>query len=184
MVDPQICKILLAEVGLSEHEIDNILPRLLKRIGQHYREMDKKLALNPGVKNLLETFAAFPELVIGVLTGNLRLIAEEKLRITGIRSYFSVLFCADDYFDRPSLVKDAVETCMGKYHLKTRRDVVIVGDTPRDMEAANASSATSVGVASGTYTMTQLIEAKATYVYPSLEPTPDLMKALGVPPRH
>jgi phosphoglycolate phosphatase-like HAD superfamily hydrolase len=107
-------------------------------------------------------------------------VAEEKLTCTGIRGYFSELFCADGYFDRTSLVENAVRTCVAKHELNSRMDVVVVGDTPRDIQAANASHAASVGVASGVYTAEQLSSAGAIHVYPSLEPTRKLLAVLGV----
>jgi phosphoglycolate phosphatase-like HAD superfamily hydrolase len=180
LVDPQICKILLTELGLSDDEVDNFLPKVLKRMGEVYRKMRKKLVLNSGARELLATLVQSSGNITGVLTGNLAAVAEEKLMLTGIRAYFSELFCANGYFDRTSLVEDAVRTCMTKHELNARKDVIIVGDTPRDMEAANASNATSVGVATGVYTTTQLSEAGAKHVYPNLKPTRQLLAGLGV----
>ena len=180
MVDPQICKILLTELGLSEDEVDRFLPNVLGRMGEVYRNMEKKIALNAGVRELLAILATSPRHVIGVLTGNVTAVAEEKLTCTGIRAYFSEFFCADYYFDRIRLVENAVRTCITKHELNSSKDVVIVGDTPRDIEAANASHAASVGVASGVYTMSQLSKAEATHVYPNLEPTKALLAELGI----
>ncbi|HUK49782.1 MAG TPA: HAD hydrolase-like protein, partial [Terriglobales bacterium] len=90
------------------------------------------------------------------------------------------LFCADNYFDRTQLVEDAVQTCLKKYGLNSRTDVLIIGDTPRDIAAANAAEATSVGISSGVFSTVQLREAKASQVYQSLEPTRELLSGLGV----
>jgi phosphoglycolate phosphatase-like HAD superfamily hydrolase len=180
MVDPQICKILLTELGLSDEEIDNVLPKVLTHMGEVYRKMEKKVVTNIGVRELLAILAASPGHVTGVLTGNLTAVAEEKLTLAGIRVHFSELFCADNYFDRTSLVENAVQTCMAKHELNARKDVVIIGDTPLDMKAANASNATSVGIASGIYTTAQLSEAGAKRVYANLEPTRELLAGLGV----
>jgi len=180
MVDPQICKILLTELGLSSYEVDRFLPQVLARMGDVYRHMEKRIVLNSGVIELLTTVAPLPDLVSGVLTGNLTAVAEDKLTVTGIREYFSELFCANDYFDRTSLVQNAVRTSMTKHELNTSKEVVIVGDTPLDMKAAQASKATSIGVATGVYTNAQLSEAGAEFVYPSLEPTNELLAGLGV----
>jgi phosphoglycolate phosphatase len=180
MVDPQICKILLTELGLSDDEVDIFLPKVLTRMGEVYRKMEKKVVLNTGARELLALLAKSPRHIIGVLTGNLTAVAEEKLTCAGIRVYFSELFCADAYFDRTSLVENAVRTCVTKHELNESKDVTIVGDTPRDIKAANISHATSVGVASGVYTMAQLSEAGATHVYPTLEPTKELLAGLGV----
>jgi phosphoglycolate phosphatase-like HAD superfamily hydrolase len=180
MVDPQICKILLTELGLSSYEVERFLPQVLARMHDVYRNIDKRIVLNNGVKELLTTLAPFTNVVIGVLTGNLTAVAEDKLTATGIREYFSELFCANDYFDRTSLVQDTVRTCMTRHELNTSKQVVIVGDTPLDMKAAAASKATSVGVATGVYTKAELSEAGAEFVYPSLEPTNELLAGLGV----
>jgi phosphoglycolate phosphatase-like HAD superfamily hydrolase len=180
LVDPQICKILLTELGLSDDKVNNFLPKVLTRMGQVYCMMEKKVALNIGVRGLLATLALSPRHVTGVLTGNLMAVAEEKLICTGIRVYFSEFFYADNYFDRTSLVENAVRTCLTKHELNSRKDVLIVGDTPRDIEAANVCHATSVGVASGVYTVAQLSEAGARHVYPNLKPTKQLLEGLGV----
>jgi phosphoglycolate phosphatase-like HAD superfamily hydrolase len=148
-------------------------------MGEAYRKMQKKVILNNGVRQLLAILASSTDDITDVLTGNLTAVAEEKLTLAGIRTYFSELFCADNYFDRKSLVEDAVRTCMTKYELNTRRDVVIVGDTPLDIQAANASNVTSVGAACGIYTTTQLTEAGAKRVFPDLEPTGELLAALA-----
>jgi phosphoglycolate phosphatase len=180
MVDPQICKILLEELGLSDKMIGDFLPKVLTRMIEVYSKMRKKLVLNVGVSELLPILAASPKHVTGVLTGNLRAIAEEKLKRSGIREYFSELFCADDYYNRTSLVENAVKTCVKEHGLGARSDVIIVGDTPRDIEAANLSRTTSVGIASGVYSVTSLKEAGATHVYPTMKPTRELLAGLGV----
>ncbi|WP_199923230.1 HAD family hydrolase [Streptomyces sp. NRRL S-813] len=50
-----------------------------------------------------------------------------------------------------------------------RTEGYVVGDTPRDIEAAHAADATAIGVASGHYTAQQLRAAKADYVLESLK---------------
>ena len=56
--------------------------------------------------------------------------------------------------------------------------ILIVGDTPKDIEAARAVRAVAVGVASGNYGEAELREAGADYVLASLrEPLPGLATA-------
>ena len=43
-------------------------------------------------------------------------------------------------------------------------EVIAVGDTPRDIEAAHGAGAIAVGVATGEYTLEQLQEAGAEHV--------------------
>jgi phosphoglycolate phosphatase len=180
MVDPQICRILLSEVGLPDDKVDYFLPAVLARMGEIYPKMHKDVVLNNGVRELLPLLAKSPRHSLGVLTGNLLTVATEKLACAMIESCFSDLFCADRYVDRTSLVDDAVSSCVAKYQLSTRRSVMIVGDTPRDVVAANASGATSIGVASGVFTMSQLSEAGALQVYAGLEPSAQFLAGLGL----
>ena len=47
--------------------------------------------------------------------------------------------------------------------------VLVVGDTPRDINAAQAAGAIGVGVATGKYSVDALQSAGADYVVPTLE---------------
>ena len=181
MVDPQICRILLTELGLNQGGVDELVRKVVARMGAVYPDMNKrKKALNAGVEELLRTLSKSPNHILGILTGNISAIGEEKLIMTGIRSYFAEKFYADEYCERNRLVEDAVTSCVRKYHLSDRRNAMIVGDTPLDMAAANAANATSIGVASGVFSITQLLDAGAKWAFPNLRPTKELLKALGV----
>jgi phosphoglycolate phosphatase len=183
MVDPQICKILLAETGLDDEKVEYFLPKVLARMGEVYRRMEKRPILNEGVEELLHILTKSQNHIVGVLTGNLSAVATEKLRVTGIDSYFAERFYADGYFDRNRLIEDAVRTCVANYKLSDCKNVMIVGDTPRDMSAANAAKATSIGIASGAFSLEQLSQANATYVFSDLKPSKELLRALGLGPQ-
>lgn len=179
MVDPQICRILLAEAGISEREREIYLPQVLSRMTVDYAKFPRQLVLNHGVKELLELLIHSTTHVLGVLTGNISSIAKEKLTVAGIRHYFKEGFYADNYDDRDRLVEDAVGTCVTKYSLANTRNTIIVGDTPLDVKAANAAHATSIGIASGVYSMTVLSQAGATRTFQDLTPTNDLLSSLS-----
>jgi phosphoglycolate phosphatase-like HAD superfamily hydrolase len=180
MVDPEICRLLLIEVGLSPDSAAEHLQAVVGRVAEIYLTMDKRPVLNDGVEELLRILSASSNHELGVLTGNLSAVAEEKLRLTGIRAYFAETFYSDGYFDRGALVRDAVDACVRKYRLRGNRAVTIVGDTPRDMEAANANGARAIGVASGFYSAGELTRAGAVAVFQSLDPSNALLAALGV----
>jgi phosphoglycolate phosphatase len=183
MVDPQICKILLAETGLDDEKVEYFLPKVLTRMGEVYRGMEKRPILNEGVKDLLQILTKSQNHILGVLTGNLSAVATEKLRVTGIDSYFTEHFYADNYFDRNLLVEDAVRGCVANYKLSDRKNVMIVGDTPKDISAANAAKATSIGIASGVFSLEELSHAHPTCVVANLKPSKELLTALGLGPQ-
>jgi len=178
MVDPQICRTILAETGIDERSIESCLPKVLSRMSQAYQKMPKKVALNHGVRELLEILIRSKSHVLGVLTGNLSSIGKEKLAAAGIEGYFQESFYGDHFIDRFALVDYAVNTCVSKYRLPERKNVLIIGDTPLDVKAANAAQATSIGVASGVYSMKQLSVGGAVHVFRNLVPTKSLLNAL------
>lgn len=179
MVDPQICRIILAETGINAPELDSYLPKVLSRMAVAYRKTPKEVMLNQGVKDLLDLLSHSTRHVLGVLTGNLSTIAREKLAAAGIGQYFKEGFYADNYDDRNRLVEDAVRACVSKYSLANAKNVIIVGDTPLDMKAARAAYATSIGIASGVYSMEALSLSGATMTFQDLTPTNDLLSSLS-----
>jgi len=180
MVDPQICRYLMLEVGLSENVADAHLPKVIERVGQIYMTSEKRPVLNKGVERLLEILKASSKHKLGVLTGNLSVVGEEKLRLTGIRTYFVETFYSDAYFERSELVKDAVRTCVGKYRLPGNKSVIIVGDTPRDVEAARNTGATAIAVASGFFSESDLAAEGPDMVFRDLDPRRELLVALDM----
>ena len=178
MVDPQICKIILAENGIGSALVESYLPKVLSKMAAAYRDMPKQLELNRGVRALLELLSRSTNYVLGILTGNLSVIASEKLIATGIRPYFKEAFYADNYDDRNRLVQDAVTICLSKYSLLNTRDVIIIGDTPLDVKAARAANATAIAVASGVYSMDALSQTGATITVRDLTPTNELLSAI------
>jgi phosphoglycolate phosphatase-like HAD superfamily hydrolase len=180
MVDPQICRFLMIDVGLSENGANDHLRNVIDRVGQIYMTTEKRPVLNNGVGKLLEILSVSSKPKLGVLTGNLSVVAEEKLRLTGIRAYFVETFYSDGYFERGELVRDAVHTCVGKYRLRDNESVTIVGDTPRDVEAAKNNGAKAIAVASGSFSEGDLAAAGPDAVFPDLNPRRELLRALDL----
>jgi len=178
MVDPQICRIILTESGINDPELDSYLPKVLSRMAAIYRERPKIVILNSGVKELLDLLTHSTSHILGVLTGNTSAIAKEKLDAAGIRRYFKEEFYADNYDNRNRLVEDAVRACVSKYSLTNAKNVIIVGDTPLDVKAARAAYATSIGVASGVYSVEALSLSGATVTVQDLTPTNNLLSSL------
>jgi phosphoglycolate phosphatase len=178
MVDPQICRVILSENGFSEKAQDALLPKVIVRMGEIYKAMTKHVVLNTGVRDLLRILFTSQSHVLGVLTGNVSSVGEEKLSVAGIRSYFADRFYADSCFDRSALAKNAVEACMNKYRLPSQENVVIVGDTPLDIECAKNAKAKSVGIASGAYSTEDLYKAGADSVFCNLSPSKELLEML------
>jgi phosphoglycolate phosphatase-like HAD superfamily hydrolase len=178
MVDPEICRRLLIDAGLNANAAASNLEKVIRRVGEIYLTMDMKPVLNGGVEKLLRILSASSSHKLGVLTGNLSIVAERKLRLAHIRPYFAETFYSNGHFDRSDLVRDAVRACKAKYRVRGSKAMTIVGDTPRDIEAANANGVEVIAVSSGFYSATELERAGARAVFSTLEPSNELLKAL------
>jgi phosphoglycolate phosphatase-like HAD superfamily hydrolase len=95
--------------------------------------------------------------VLGLLTGNIRLGAEIKLRHFDLWDLFEIGGFADDHEDRNRIAAAAfgrARRLLGD-DLKPG-DVLVIGDTPRDIECARAIGARVLAVATGGATLDEL----------------------------
>lgn len=127
----------------------------------------------PGVRPALERLAA-DGFLLGLTTGNVEAAALEKLRRGGLERFFTFGGYGSDSPDRGVLTRLAVQRAEAILGLDVdNARVLVVGDTPRDVAAARAAGATSVGVATGRYSAAELLEAGADHVLGTLqEPLP------------
>src|SRR5271165_6288479 len=122
-----------------------------------------------------------------VLTGNIRPMAEAKLAALGLDGPLDLRIGAygDDHEVRAELVGVARHRAADAAADFAGRATVLVGDTPLDIEAALASGARAVGVATGSFTAADLRAAGAHALLPDLTDTGLVMRAvlaLGWPP--
>jgi phosphoglycolate phosphatase len=113
-------------------------------------------------------------LVQSLLTGNIRALAEVKLGALGLTDHLDLAVGAygDTSEVRAELVQVARERAALAYDCEfDGAATVLVGDTPRDVEAALATGARAVGVATGSYTATELAVAGAHAVLHDLTDT-------------
>ncbi|MFF5228474.1 HAD family hydrolase [Dactylosporangium sp. NPDC000521] len=112
--------------------------------------------------------------VQSVLTGNLRRIAEVKLGPFGLVEHLDLDAGAYGWSHtvRANLVGIARAAARHRYERSfDGRRTVLVGDTPLDVEAALATGAGVVAVATGRYTVEELAAAGAHAVLPDLSDT-------------
>jgi phosphoglycolate phosphatase-like HAD superfamily hydrolase len=109
-----------------------------------------------------------------VLTGNIGPLAALKLDRAGLRDHLDLAAGAygDTHEVRAELVTAARAAAARVYGTDfSGRRTVLIGDTPLDVEAALATGARVVGVATGSYRAAELVEAGAEVVLPDLTDT-------------
>jgi len=121
----------------------------------------------PGVRDLLSELARRPDLTIGLLTGNYPETGALKLQRGGIEpERFEVrVWGSDSPHDPPArehLPPVGMERCAAlRGHPLTGEQVVIIGDTAHDVSCALAHGCRVIGVATGSYSTSDLTRAGA-----------------------
>jgi phosphoglycolate phosphatase-like HAD superfamily hydrolase len=129
----------------------------------------------PGVLDLLDGLAGRDDVTPGLLTGNYREGARLKLQAAGIDSgIFSLSVCGGDAVDRRAMAALAKKLQGERTGIAPEAiRVVVVGDTPRDIDCAHANRAPCLAVATGNYSERELLAAGADAVVPDLtDPAP------------
>jgi phosphoglycolate phosphatase len=122
-----------------------------------------------GVYELLPKLAS-DGVLLGLTTGGTEGAAHVKLGRAQLNKYFAFGGYGSDSPDRVELTKKAIERGGGLLgEPLDPADVLVVGDTPRDVEAALGAGAVPVGVASHKHSVEDLREAGAEYVIETLK---------------
>jgi len=123
----------------------------------------------PGVEAALRGLAERAHTTLGLVTGNYAKAAPLKLRAAGLDPSLFVLGAfGDDGPTRPDLVRLAIEKWALRGALPDRRRVVVIGDTPRDVDCARQNGCRSIAVTTGRHTAAQLEAAGADEVVSDL----------------
>ena len=133
----------------------------------------------PGVRELVTVLSPRDDVFLALLTGNYSKGAEIKLTHFELWQPFRCGAFGEDAPERAALVPVAVAraAALGCPRVAPR-DVVIVGDTVRDVECAKANGASCVAVATGGDDSGTLHDAGADVVFETLEDTRAVVEAL------
>ena len=122
-------------------------------------------------KKLLRSMPERP--LLGLLTGNIRLGAELKLRHFGLWDGFELGAFADDAEDRNQIAAIARERGSERLGRPLRGDeVLVIGDTAHDIACARAIGAPCLAVATGGSSLEELKAHQPAWVVPSLADIP------------
>ena len=123
----------------------------------------------PGVEWLIDALDESPDVAMGLLTGNFEVIAGIKLGHYGLGQRFLFGGYGDHHFDRRDLLPMAVDRARAAGVEASGSRVVVIGDTPLDVDCAHAHGATAIAVATGNYSTAELVATGADVVVDTLE---------------
>ncbi len=152
----------------TPQELAQVIQRRLEHLPEAVAESEGYEVL-PGVPERLKQLSRAGHL-LGIITGNGDGAAHIKLARGDLNRWFTFGAYASAGVDRPEIVRQAVargEAMLGRDVPNT--DIFVIGDTPRDIDAAHAVDCTAIAVATGHYDAAALRQAGADHVLETLE---------------
>jgi phosphoglycolate phosphatase len=161
--DPEVGRQVFRAVLGREPTDEEMEALLAKRLEFLPEEVEKSpgYVVKEGVVELLERLKG-DEILLGLTTGNVEEAARIKLSRGDLNRFFSFGGYGSDSPDRTELTRKALERGgeVAGHPLDLAR-CFSCGDTPRDVEAGHGAGLRVVGVATGEYTVDELLEAGA-----------------------
>ncbi len=180
LTDPMIAREILAFTG---HPADHDLERQL--IAVYSRELPGCLTLArggvlPGVTDILKHLSARADILVTLLTGNMRSCAYAKLVCYGLDQYFETGGFGDDGFDRVEIGRAALRRVAETVGELDPARVYLVGDSPYDIACASALGIRMIAVATGEHLPVDLDVDGAWWVLERLPGPDEFVARLGL----
>ena len=175
--DSQIVLEALALHGWAEDaaiaRLDAFRERYVAALEAVREQLVEDMPILPGVPDVLRQLASL-DTTQSLLTGNYESAAVVKLGAVGLAHHFDFTVGAfgSDHRDRTKLVPIALEKARRRYDVSlSPADVIVIGDTPRDIACARAGGARAVAVATGQFSQEQLAAHQPDVLLSNLEDT-------------
>jgi phosphoglycolate phosphatase len=133
----------------------------------------------PGVKQLLEELLLIGHLVT-LYTGDSAEIVNQVFKATGLGKYFKFSVYGTEAKTRADMARLAVKRAERLTGRKFRgKDVVIIGDSIRDIECGKEINALTIAVATGFHSAEELQKLKPDYLFGNLKDYQQVLRAIG-----
>jgi phosphoglycolate phosphatase-like HAD superfamily hydrolase len=149
----EACNLAGIPTEVLEPQVAAILEGMCNSVVGRRHELD--FIVMPGVKEALNHLARNGAL-LGVATGNLEMIGWIKIEQAGLREWFCFGGFSDHHPVRSALVWHA--THKARELAGAEATVCVVGDTPRDIDAAHSNGLPIIAVATGHFSFEELLE--------------------------
>lgn len=182
MTDRRIVRQGLAALGVepSEPLIDSILATYVDVLREELAAADMtRYRLHAGMREAVEAARGLG-MAVGLGTGNIRDGARLKLERVGFFAPFEFGGFGCDHEERQELIRRGAERGAARLGRELEEcRVVVIGDTPKDVAAAQGIGAECVGVGTGSFSAEQLVAAGAACAFPTLAAPGALDALLG-----
>ena len=170
--DLGIVETFLAHFG-REHDqafVDSFFALYLERLEWNLAHGGFPGKVLPGAVALLERLSETPDIHLGLLTGNIAGGAAAKMRHFGLDRFFPFGGYGCDFADRNKLGPVAAARATAHTGRAFHPDeIVVIGDTPKDIACAKALGSACIAVATGRFSVEELRQHEPHRVIASLE---------------
>jgi phosphoglycolate phosphatase len=176
--DPAVGRQAFEAVIGREASTDEMAKLMAKRLEYLPEEVagSEGYVIMPGVEELLERLID-RGILLGLTTGNVEAAAHIKLSRASLNRFFSFGGYGSDSPDRTELTRKGLERGGVVAGRELDRGACFsIGDTPRDVEAGHGAGIRVTGVATGEYSVDQLLESGADAAIESLAQELPLLK--------
>lgn len=157
--DTSILREACEQAGISAEVLEPQLAAIVEAICHNVqgRKHEMQPMLMPGVEDTLQHLADRGA-ILGLATGNLEMIGWIKMERAGLREWFRFGGFSDRFPIRAELIGDAARKA--RELAGPQASVCVIGDTPRDIEAAHANGLPVISVGTGHFSFDELIAHK------------------------
>ena len=150
MLDRDILTLMLRREGFPDTRIRRVMTDLIESAQRNYvrRCPDLRGKVCPGVRGLLYALSR-RGIPAGLVTGNLSRIGWKKMERAGLRHYLRFGAFAEQARDRAGLVGIAIRHARREGWIDRTSPIVLLGDHPNDVRAAQANGVRAIAVATG-----------------------------------
>lgn len=139
--------------------------KYLECLNEEIKKINSPMAA-PGIVNLLELIEKKSNFYCALGTGNIEKGARKKLELDNINRFFPTGGFGDDEMERWQMIENSVINSQKSYGKDfSTNNIYVIGDTPRDVHCGKKLNFKTVGVATGPYSLEDLKEAGADYVF-------------------
>lgn len=160
--------------------IGRVLERYVTNLEGELASPGHATTVYPGVREVLDALQPREDVMIGLLTGNVVDGAHLKLRSAGLDpARFRVgAFGTDSHVraELPAFAQQRAASLLGR--ALAGADVVIIGDTPADVQCGRDIGARGIGVGTAAYTVDELMAAGAYVAFADLSDTDAVIEAI------
>lgn len=153
--DIGILRAVLRRAGIPDVNFERRFPELVRLMSEQVQANAAEIRVEvcPSIPDVLKALHGAGKL-LGVASGNLEAIGWAKLRVAGLRDYFSFGAFSDRQELRENIFLDGI--AKARAIAGEHASVVAVGDTPADIAAARKAGIPIVSVATGIFSRDQL----------------------------